>query len=151
MITREELEKMIESGEIAWLKGGGGLILNKNCKVLRDGGNDWLFVHECPFYLLTELYKTKEETEWILKTHTKREERFEPPHWNEIDKSTFWEYSFVSAQPYYYGKITVGVDIDVEYGAYCSKYKYESFGSATKENYEKAVDFARKLFLEGAE
>lgn len=157
MITREELEKMIENGKTVWTTYYHRRIEHIDLDKLKinnyELNDDDLSIYGyrcccevCDRIPLDNIFATKEEAEWVVNKHVTREERFEPPHWSDISKLEFSSYNFTIRGQYHRGQILVISDrILVEYG--CDCLKLEPFGEPTQENYEKAVDFARKLFL----
>lgn len=102
------------------------------------------------YYLFEDLYKTKEEAEWVCETHAKQTITFSPYTWED----------FISDK---YNKKFVFIDkklqphrlwIDIEEDETCNLYNKECIyidtnikALASKENYRKVVEYARKMFL----
>lgn len=139
-ITREEFSKMIENGETAW----GINIYNRVVDV--DARNyELIFADDNYIYL----YKTKEEAEWVAKTHATREERFEPPTWEEVNKDrhkeTFIHKLSKNGKDLWLSIYPFAMEIKLHCGDVRKEYGCKD--GYTKENWEKAVTLARKLFL----
>ena len=84
------------------------------------------------------LFETKEDAEFTLKTRAKRTEYFEPPTWEDFLKTE--EYKFIS-----YNGFREKIYIEPTTGKLSSCTRF--IGEPTKENYIKACEMARKLFL----
>lgn len=159
MITREELEKMIENGETFYWELKCELVngysysaipstsfrefelCDNHLEATDKLGKHWWLEFE-------DIYDNEEDASWRAKNWGKRIERFEPPHWSEIDETKFWKYVFAVPKSCCRGQIIMNrvyVFVDWGYKGCCDGQKL--FGEPTQENYEKAVDFARKLFL----
>lgn len=140
MINREELVKMIENGETVYFISDDNDIVGIN-----------LFPAMQPFKVdYKSLYKTKEESQWVLDTHATREEKFCPPTWEQ----------FISKGGYYNtrdknGRLMELVAIEYTDKSYIDLILFhktqechrEYSAELSKENYEKAVMLAKKLFL----
>lgn len=142
MITKEELEKMIENGETVY-----GVLNNQVCDVYEEIFDNfelgsWYDDYGGRHHIkLEDLYRTKEEAEWAAKMHATREERFEPPTWEEFDFDDEW--SFIDNKGnewdlYSPDKITIRL--------VCFPVNHWEF-EYTKENYTKACEIAKRLFL----
>ena len=106
--------------------------------------NEWFVA----YMMLKRVYETKEEAEWHCKMNAERTEQFDPPMWEEIkDKYCFgicknfgkYEEHYVldvSKNCNIDWAITVERDSDIIYS-----------GKATKENYEKACEIVRVMFI----
>lgn len=152
MITRKELEKMIENGETVWvllLSGKKSIALNDSVKITETAGLDWLHIKYAESYPLSWLYRSEEELDWHLNMHATREERFEPPTWEEVKDNIGWCFSFLSKD----GKYDLYILYPDKNNPEKHIFLYYPYGEgydkglATKENYAKAVEIARKLFL----
>lgn len=76
--------------------------------------------------------------------HAIREEKFEPPTWEDVKKG-YLDYYFIDAkQRRYnlYASIDSGILLNCNSG-----YGKDYYFKYTKENYEKAVMIAKKLFI----
>lgn len=146
-ITREELENMIENSEAVWVIDCNSFG-EKFVREFDPNRND--INNYNPKYM----FKTKDDAQWILDMHATREERFEPKTWKEIQQ---WfkadkhrqEYEFEYSDAKHKIKI---IRITKQYiyteergGSFCWISGHRT--QAIKENYEKAVSIARKLFL----
>lgn len=175
MITKERLEELIEQEATIYYKEYGKIkdvtldnsyYIDKfsevsNIDVLCRGCCDF---DDDKFRIivtfLSELYETEEDAEFVLKYHTFRVEKFEPPTWEEFEKRKFYEFQGKNGRTYYiqhltYCDLLVVYDNDDCYtnqltGAVID-HTYENTNifkeTPTKENYIKAVEIARKLFL----
>lgn len=167
MISREELEKMIKNRKMVWLiipvaEMYDSITLNAEyCEI----NNDLLIFkmsngEAVLRFKLNDIYKTQEDAkakiDWVKKHHKIRRERFEPPTWEEFEKLNYYIFNSKDGKRLVIEKILCNECW--ENGCY-SVYKLgisdnNDFnhnlvfkGDYTKENYEKAVDIARKLFL----
>lgn len=166
MIERERLQELIEKEETLWcvseLWGGNKIKLhNKDVSdsdcfhisktlLLSDSIEfyDEEETYRVPFQLLFETQQEylnyKEEAEWIAKMHAERTEKFEPP----LFKNLPYEYSFKFIRK------------GIEHELFCKRDSYivvisccKDYMSGTddmeynEENYTKAVEYARNLFL----
>ena len=98
---------------------------------------------------LDNVYETKEQAEWALKTVAERTERFEPPMWEDIKDS--YGFSFMGNDENFYF-FCVEKIVDKVIFLHCN---FDLFDNkvfrdmnATKENYEKACGIVRDLFKE---
>lgn len=161
MLTREELEKMIENGETVWYfdaedEADWGIV-EIDTKNFRWSDSEDCYINfnketwqtdPQPYKMYNDsLYKTKEEAEWVANMHATREEKFCPPTWEEMQEDlkdvpdgTYtviensqitldYKKSFIIDEILLYG---IGADFN---------------WNATKENYTKAVELAKRLFL----
>lgn len=150
MINREELEKMIENSEtfywernienkydileLAYPSIFSNYKLNNDFMTIRDDDYcmEWALYYE-------DLYKTEYEC-WRAKTYATREERFEPPTWKEFTRCPHYQFTFKDEDNKFW---ETEIEIESEHIFIGER----DFGKSTKENYEKAVMIARKLFL----
>ena len=93
---------------------------------------------------LEELYENKEDAEFIVKFHTQRPEYFEPPTWEEFERE-HKPYRFISKGGL---RETIYIfDKNVNNKLLSAGSKF--FGKPTKDNYIKACEYAKSLFLGG--
>jgi hypothetical protein len=135
MITKERLEELIEQEATVWFVSGN------------EVAPFWLFNHyKYVDYEEANLYENKEDAEFVAKYHTSRVAKFEPPTWEEIEKdfiniNKFGTYPIID---------TNGLYMDIFVDNYANKFivlTTQPRIPLTKENYYKAVERARKLFL----
>ena len=155
MITKERLEELIEQNKTIYTTYGGyvsEINIDKTIDYIED---DYfceasIVAKQTNFikYTFNILFETKEEADWVVNMHTSRIEYFEPKDWDFVVKFTRpYRYDFSVPKLNCRGKILVMntcIVVDYGYTGYCEDSK--SFGEPTKENYIKAVEFARKLF-----
>jgi hypothetical protein len=91
---------------------------------------------------LDNVFETKEQAEWALKTVAERTERFEPPMWEVIENSFTFRW-FTDGNEYVF---TVNKEDDILLIGLAFEYCNEFDKPATKENYEKACEIVRDLF-----
>ncbi|MBS7401230.1 MAG: hypothetical protein KIG16_01815 [Eubacteriales bacterium] len=97
-------------------------------------------------YIINKLFENKEQAEWVLKTYAERTERFEPPMWEEIENH--YEFNFISNGTHYYLAVYKHKDCnEIDVGEICGNTLFVRL--ATKENYEKACEIVKELFLKG--
>lgn len=158
MIEKERLEQLIEQGATVYSTSWREEVeLNKEtCSISKESDGYILTVYEdeehsphyCIDYLEEDWVRAKEKTEWEYNIHTSRTESFKPPLWEDIEiKDEPYTYSFSVPELHCRGKILVlktYISVIWGYTGYCEGNK--PFGETTKENYIKAVEFARKLF-----
>lgn len=89
-------------------------------------------------------FETKEDAEFVARNWKTRVERFEPPLWEDFLKTE--SYSFISKNGWKEHIYICKEDIHNKRISSGNRF----MGSVTKENYIKAVEYARKLF-EGEE
>lgn len=99
-------------------------------------------------YITNKLFETKEQAEWVLKTYAERTERFEPPMWGDIEDD--YLYKFIINQKEFKFYINKFTDCVYIYNLDDTHLVYGVF-EATKENYKKACEIVRDLFVGGAE
>lgn len=176
MIDKKRLQELITQEETVWciseLWGSNKLKLhNKDVRdsdcfhisktlLLSDSIEfyDEEETYRVPFQLLFETQQEylnhKEEVEWVAKMHAQRTELFEPPIYDEIIKDSFitvdYEdgYRFMTKDGHIayitYNEYSDGT-ADFEVGGNWVGYK--RFEPATKDNYIKACEYARNLFI----
>ena len=162
-MTREELEKAIENEETVYIVdnylsdilGATQIKLNKDYFI--DEENNTLCV-EVDLYDDTDIsivgsfngiYKTKAEAEWVAKMHTSRVEVFEPPTWGKFIECKVIEFTISKSL---YELKMCGEKVYLSYRTFIDDSVWDILFEepATKENYTKAVEYAKKLF-EGVE
>ena len=155
MIDRERLQELINQKAKIWyydkedyeydlmeldtknisFSYGENCFINFNQETWKTNPQPYKIFEDC-------LYETQAEAEWVAKMHTKRTEYFEPPTWEEFEKQ---------GEPYYFigkGGIKERIYIYNNNGIrklLSSGCKF--WGTPTKENYIKACEYARNLFL----
>lgn len=152
-MTKERLQELIKQRATVYNTSWKETVrLGENCKI----SGDYLFVYEdaehSPTYDIEYLVEGDEIELEIFKDKywTAREEQFEPPYWDDIDKESNIQvyYTFSVPQLHCPAKICkISSCVFVEWGINGQYAHTKDFGVLTEKNYEKAVDFARKLFL----
>lgn len=143
-ISRERLEELIEQGATIYVVNNKVVFeekLNKHYThdVLKDCVCWWGIPRKRWFF--KDIFETKAEAEWVVKMHTARTEYFEPPTWEEFEKE-HKPYRFISKSGL---RETIYIfDKNIHNKLLSSGSRL--FGKPTKENYIKAVEYARKLF-----
>lgn len=150
MITNERLKELLDKEATVWYISDKYV---NSLWLLKD--NNYVFES----LEKMDLYENKEDAEFVAKYHTKRPEYFEPPTYEEFlklnNQSTCWDFMnkdnqrnfiLVSNDVYTHNdmmkpKEEWTVVVQDEYDDYI----FEE--PLTKENYYKAVEKARKLFL----
>ncbi len=99
------------------------------------------------YYLFDRLYKTREQAEWVSRMHTYVKTYFEPPIWETF--LNIKKYIFVDKD---LERHRLWLDIEDDetsdyYNQECLYIDCEVILIANKENYEKAVEIAKKMFL----
>lgn len=103
---------------------------------------------ECAeYYLFNRLYKTREQAEWVSRMHANIKINFEPPIWD----------AFLNVKKYVFidkdlSKHRLWMDTEDDetsdyYNQECLFIDCELILVASKENYEKVVEIAKKMFL----
>lgn len=150
MINKEELEKLIEQEATIYTTKPS----YRDCGIRLDGKHfiatdeHLQFTYKAYEISLDALYKTKEEAQWRADNDCERIEKFEPPTWEEFKKQSNL-FRFIGknrekckVEGYQSDDKQSGfIDVVVNgTGHFSVDYDY------TKENYTKAVDYAKKLF-----
>lgn len=151
MMTKERLEELIKQRGTIWRISS----IWRNClndiifPVKLDERNSCISMPDMSLWVgndrfdINDLYETKEQAEWVLKTHTERTERFEPPMWEDIKVEDGYEFKFFDANNEYYAFRV----IKNTYTVICvDDFKNIFEEVSTKENYEKACEIVRNLF-----
>lgn len=142
-MTKERLEEIIKQGGWIW-------ILDKNSRFGLQL-SDKFFIKDnflrselgTKYAKLDDIFETKYQAEWALKTVTERIERFEPPMWEDID---YYCFSFVQPNnDFVKFEVKKNEYIEIAENEYEELF-YKSGEEATKENYEKACEMVRDLF-----
>lgn len=154
MISEERLKELIEQGTtIYYYKindiNAHTLKLSEECWIKDEELNyeyDTDYVTWREYFSLKDLYETKEEAEFVAKYHTSKVVKFEPPTWEEFLKTNVSDYggcySDILVTIYMIGTLENGK----LYVAPNTSLTTHDFGKPTKENYYKAVEYAKKLF-----
>ena len=151
-MTEERLKELIKQGGWIW-------ILDKGCRFGLQV-DDKFFVKDnflrsglgTKYAKLNDIFETKEQAEWALKTVTERTERFEPPMWEDLSEFKFnfltknengiyEEMRFLAIKHENFNEIILRNEFLEDYIIYDIH--------ATKENYIKACEMVRDLFKEG--
>ena len=158
MITKERIDELIKNRAKIYSISKSGEVFCLGLKFREHTLNNkkWL---ENKYEVYSKFYENKEDAEFVAKYHTSRVEKFEPPTYEEFlklnNQSTCWDFmnkenqrNFVLVGNDYYAhndmikpKEEWTVVVQDEYDDYI----FEE--PLTKENYYKAVERARKLFL----
>lgn len=147
MISKERLKELIEQKATIWSSEYGKIkLIPESDILLYENGNDGYILYTLEpnkkyhnEIFDEDLFETKEDAEFVLKTRAERTEYFEPPTWEDFLKTK--EYKFIS-----YDGFRKKIYIEPTTGKLSSCTKF--IGKPTKENYIKACEMARKLFLE---
>lgn len=167
-MTKERLGELIKQGgtvyEISYGKVWEMPLINDEKNHCDISCNKLLHFHELlefnnsldnrwtDYYVgLDELFESKEQAEWICKTHTERTERFEPPMWEEIKNTygfRFIYYDDIIEFTVNYSTMLDGVEFNTQKIAIRNLDERELLfvEKATKKNYEKACEIVRDLF-----
>lgn len=107
--------------------------------------NDSLDNRWTDYYVgLNELFESKEQAEWVCKMTAERTERFEPPMWEDIDN--FYDFRFIVNNKCLRLYVRKDVDCILIFTEDDDRIFNEP---ATKENYIKACEIVRDLFIKG--
>lgn len=148
-MTKERLEELIKQKVKKKLWSINFFIYDlENCHIedgvlMDDTEHTW-----CNF---ENLYETKEQAEWALKTVAIRTERFEPPMWEDIKNTygfRFIYYDDIIEFTVNYSTMLDGVEFNTQKIVIRNLDERELLfvKPATKENYEKACEIVRDLF-----
>ena len=138
-ISKERLKELIEQDKVFYWVFNKEIRMLCNLSVPTYWKKNWeLYGKDC--------FENREDAEFVAKYHTSRVEKFEPPTYEEFKQGKF--YHFISKDCFYSLSPNLVHDEVVIYecvhgGGYFIVYKQP----LTKENYYKAVEIARKLFL----
>ena len=146
MISKKRLKELIEQKTTIWTDNYGEIQLSDKsevCDTITFTGNHQIQKGYClsGFVYNNEpdgLEEDVEKGKWNYEMHTSRLERFEPPVWEEFLKTK--EYLFTSCD-----RFREKIYVEPISGKLSSCAKF--IGKPTKENYTKACEMARKLFL----
>ena len=171
MITEEELSQLLREKATIYHAEWGKEI--KELKLNEDFGFgyvdiDWdvtrcfkqqLYTYfdedgdECEhneYYLFEDLHRTREDAEWVAYMHARQMIVFAPPTWEEFNNNKYnKKFVFIDKklQPH-------RLWVDIEEDETCNLYNKECIyidtdikALASKENYRKVVEYARKMFL----
>lgn len=151
MITAERLEELIKQG--ATVYHIDGLEIKLLCNLVEVCG-DTLYAPAGFQWSIKNLYETKDQAEWVLKTVAERTERFEPPMWEDIELEKRYVFRFIINNEFIYFK--VGKHENAKFNNITifnitgDKMIFSKWDSdTTKENYIKACERVRDLFNEG--
>lgn len=145
MITKERIDELIKNKAKIYgiSKSGEVFCLGLKFREHTLNNKKWL---ENKYEVYGKFYENKEDAEFVAKYHTSRVEKFEPPTLEEFKQGKF--YHFISKDCFYslspnlvHGEVVIYES--VHGGGNFIVYKQP----LTKENYIKAVEKARKLFL----
>ena len=154
MITAERLEELIKQGATIYC------IMNSS-KYISDFGlsiGNFTVASDCPIivelevigyvhgYGFEQLFETKEQAEWHLKNDAERTERFEPPMWEDIKGYYCFNFILDNCPRCFVVKKDNWITID-DVGCNNIFEKYAS--DVTKENYIKACEIVRDMFIKG--
>lgn len=161
MVTKERLQELINQGATIYevkygkvntvsLKNKIQFVSEKYPVIAFEPRPNEKYKHHKYF---DKLYETQSEAEWVAKMHAQRTEYFEPPTFEEVtsffnDKhNQVYKFEFIDTN---HKKHTIRITRQYIY-------KDEEIGNficsevtgvpATKENYIKACEYARNLFL----
>lgn len=158
MITKERLEELIEQGATIWSNTmwyhGKIDLINSDTdeyRIVEDNfGNIYLSHHrkgtdDCydGQWDLEELREDVDCAEWEYKMPAERTERFEPPMWEDIDKSYRFKFTWRDLCIRFVVLKFVNI-IKIEDDDECGEVYFNE--PATEENYVKACEMVRDLF-----
>ncbi len=160
MITAERLEELIKQGETIYeniYERVRKVDLSTDHWLYKFKENTLIVMCKQPCVEVTELvirnlFETKEQAEWALKTVAERTERFEPPMWEDI--KGYYRFNFMNCENGVWKKYSFELlkkqDDKAKEGGCISiwtgtKDIYNKT-TPTKENYEKACKIVRDLF-----
>lgn len=155
-MTKERLKELIEQeGTVYEIHKLCRYIVKLKLRSSNYVSEDGLYLYDrCEagvVFYLDNLYETKEQAEWALKTVTERTERFEPPMWDDIEKrKNDYLFRFTVNNEIITFNVMIDEDIDLtDIMIYNTSIGKNIFWKAlTKENYEKACEIVRDLFKE---
>jgi|GEM_PF-4539881 len=157
MIEPKRLEELIEDKAKVWVSWNEVIQLDpNNCYIEPDlyDGRYYLFVKDnkyCPCYCLDDLREDVDRAKWEYEIFTTRTERFEPPMWDDIEHN--YEFNFINDCGDYFFTVIKNCSIEIIIHRKSNKpTHYEWLFSVddedvTKENYEKACEIVRDLFV----
>lgn len=148
MIQNQKLQQLIQAGATIYAATNNGVIPIMLSKFTTIEGDKLVWGLEfSDFEFLEILFETKKQAEWNLKTRTARVVQFLPPMWEEFkeNKTSFKFGSPKHSNPYLlygYGNKMRIVEV-LKNGLEREIFNFE----ATEENYVKACEICKKLFL----
>lgn len=162
MVTKERLQELINQGATIYevkygkvnpvsLKNKIRFVSEKYPVIAFEPRPNEKYKHHKYF---DKLYETQAEAEWVAKMHAQRPEFFEPPTYEDFIKEPFitvdYEdgYKFLTKDGHFaYIRHNEYSDDTDEFEVGGNRVGYKSFTPATKDNYIKACEYARNLFL----
>ena len=173
MIERERLQELINQGATIYeakygkvnpvsLKNKIRFVSEKYPVIAFEPRPNEKYKH---YKYFDKLYETQYEAEWVAKMHTQRPEYFDPPTWEEFEKDpkfSFWVNKLDGLGGLYSIEKTTDVvfdeyenEVEKQYlDIYATLIENHKTGSGyfyrrdyTKDNYIKACEYARFLFL----
>lgn len=159
-MTKKEIEQAIKNGDKLWYycqeEEEYYGVIELDTKYFKWSYNENCYTHyneetwrtdPKPYKIFEDcLYKTKKDAEFVANNWKTRVERFEPPLWDYFEVYG----SEDEVKFYLQGKIYTlshnNWDITLSYDAGNEEYGNIFSAPLTKENYLKAVEYARKLF-----
>lgn len=156
MIKKERLEELLKQGAIIWHNDYGEIKLGEtNCEIaevrtMSGVHMQWVLCFEYEYNNkkqwaeldIEELEENIESAKWHYEIDANRIEYFEPPTWEEFERE-HKPYRFISKGGL---RETIYIfDKNVNNKLLSAGSKF--FGKPTKENYIKACEYARSLFL----
>lgn len=160
MIIEERLKELITKNTTVYVpyinqKGCAEIPLTSNYFVANYEDRPALIqrynsCQECFIEYLDYLFESKEDARWSVDMCAKQTIRFAPPNWEEFNNNKYNKrFVFIDKklQPH-------RLWVDVEEDETCNLYNKECIyidtdikALASKENYRKVVEYARKMFL----
>lgn len=159
MIEKSRLEELIEQNAIVWHDDYGEIKLANSCEIcdvrsMNGTHISWFLCFKYEYNNkihwgevdITELEEDLENAKWHYEIDGSRTEYFAPPTWEQFERE-HKPYHFINKSGL---RETIYIfDKNVNNKLLSAGSKF--FGKPTKENYIKACEYARALFLKGEE
>lgn len=145
MISKERLEKLFKKEAIIYDNKGIAYKTGHQCYI-QD--NKFCVKYSLDSVPLEKLYETKEEAEFVAKYHCEKTIKFEPPTFEEFEKTAKKYGNQRNGWACENCIICENQDfIAVSNDYYCREFNTGNNEDSKKQAYYKAVEFAKKLFL----
>ena len=147
-MTKERVEELIKQKATIYDRETTKIMLDKYSHVYQDylilghsiGG-------QYEFYL-RDLFETEEQALWVYKTAAEYVERFEPPMWDDIKDK--YDFVFYNKEKLIFLDVFKTIKPNTGKGIQITSDDNDEIileSDATKENYEKACEIIRDLFI----
>lgn len=148
MIITERLEELIKQQAMIYDTKTTMIMLDRHSRVYQDC---LILGHpingKCTFHL-RDLFETEEQAEWARKTIIEYTERFEPPMWEDIENE--YLFNFVVNNEFIHFFVNkerelISVMNETHFNIIFTKFNVPE--EILKENYKKACEIVRELFI----